>query len=67
MSARAVARAVRRVTTPSGQLARDRATLTGEARLGGEYLLSAADSHLSTEEFVLGYKNVLEPDAASAT
>ena len=44
----------------SGALKLDKAKITAEAKLDGKYLISTSDEHLSTEDVVLGYKQLHE-------
>ncbi|MFA5593940.1 MAG: IS1634 family transposase, partial [Trueperaceae bacterium] len=44
----------------SGALKLDKAKIAAEAKLDGKYLISTSDEHLSTEDVVLGYKQLHE-------
>lgn len=44
----------------SGALKLDKAKIAAEAKLDGKYLISTSDDHLSTEDVVLGYKQLHE-------
>ena len=44
----------------NGRLLIDKAKVAAEAKLDGKYLISTSDDHLSTEDVVLGYKQLHE-------
>ena len=44
----------------SGKLKLDKGKIASEAKLDGKYLISTSDDHLSTEDVVLGYKQLHE-------
>ena len=48
--------------TPTGRLRVDRAKVTAEARLDGNFLLSTSGPDISAEDVALGYKNLLEAE-----
>jgi Transposase DDE domain len=50
--------------TPGGRLLLDRAKVAAEAKLDGNYLLSASDPDLSAEDVAVGYRNLLEAERA---
>lgn len=48
----------------SGKLRIDRARVKQDEKFDGKYLLSTSDLHLSAEDIVLGYKQLLEVERA---
>jgi hypothetical protein len=51
----------------NGCLKVNTAKLKAAQRLDGKYLIATSDPHISAEDAALGYKNLAEPNAASAT
>jgi hypothetical protein len=50
------------MTSNNGRMAIDRAKVKAEERLGGKYLLTRSDPHLTAEEIAVGYKAFLEAE-----